>query len=46
MVDAGDVQKLLDREAIKELVNLYCRAADRHDHELAHGEQHPRQALA
>ena len=40
MVDEGDVQKLLDREAIKELVNLYCRAADRHDHELMRSLYH------
>ena len=40
MVDEGDVQNLLDREAIKELVNLYCRAADRHDHELMRSLYH------
>ena len=34
MLDEGNVQKLLDKEAIRELVNLYCRAADRHDHDL------------
>ena len=40
MVDEGDVKKLLDREAIKELVNLYCRAADRQDHELMRSLYH------
>lgn len=31
---ATALQQLLDKEAIRELVNIYCRAADRHDHEL------------
>ncbi len=34
MVDEFAVQALLDKEAIRELVHTYCRAADRHDHEL------------
>lgn len=28
------VQEILDKESIRELVHIYCRAADRHDHEL------------
>lgn len=28
------LQQLLDKQAILELVNTYCRAADRHDHAL------------
>ncbi|MBA6413780.1 nuclear transport factor 2 family protein [Parahaliea sp. F7430] len=28
------VQRLLDLEAIRNLVHIYCRAADRHDHKL------------
>lgn len=29
-----DVQRLLDKQSIHELIHAYCRAADRHDHEL------------
>ena len=28
------IQEILDKESIRELVHLYCRAADRHDHKL------------
>lgn len=28
-----ELQSLLDKEAIRELVNAYCNAADRHDHD-------------
>tara|TARA_B100000676_G_scaffold311044_1_gene379545 strand:+ start:1088 stop:1630 length:543 start_codon:yes stop_codon:yes gene_type:complete len=28
------IQEIIDKDAIRELVNLYCRAADRHDNEL------------
>ena len=31
MADEAALQALLDKEAIRELVNVYCRAADRHD---------------
>ena len=33
MSDSG-LQELLDRQAIMDLVHVYCRASDRHDHEL------------
>ncbi len=33
-MSASAVQELLDRQAIMDLVHLYCRASDRHDHEL------------
>ena len=28
------IQEILDKESIRDLVHTYCRAADRHDHEL------------
>ncbi|MDA9370569.1 nuclear transport factor 2 family protein [Gammaproteobacteria bacterium] len=28
------IQEIIDKEAIRELVHIYCRAADRHDHVL------------
>ncbi|TNF33618.1 MAG: nuclear transport factor 2 family protein [Gammaproteobacteria bacterium] len=34
------LQALLDKQAILELVNTYCRAADRHDHELMRSLYH------
>ena len=40
MADQIRMQDLLDKEEIKELVNLYCRAADRHDHELMRSLYH------
>lgn len=34
------IQQLLDKQAIHELVNIYCRAADRHDHALMRSLYH------
>lgn len=34
MTDAKAVQQLLDKQAISDLVHLYCRAADRRDYAL------------
>jgi hypothetical protein len=31
---SGKIQEILDKESIRDLVHIYCRAADRHDHEL------------
>ena len=30
----GKIQEILDKESIRDLVHIYCRASDRHDHEL------------
>ncbi len=40
MLDQEKIKRLLDKEAIRELVNTYCRAADRHDHELMRSLYH------
>lgn len=40
MIEEASLQALLDREAIRQLVNIYCRAADRHDHELMRSLYH------
>jgi len=28
------IQEIIDKESIRDLVHMYCRAADRHDHDL------------
>jgi hypothetical protein len=37
---SDDIQKLIDKDAIRDLVNIYCRAADRHDHVLMRSLYH------
>ena len=40
-IDVAKVQELLDKQAIHELINAYCNAADRHDHEKMRSLYHP-----
>lgn len=40
MDESAALQSLLDKEAIRELVQIYCRAADRHDHDLMRSLYH------
>lgn len=37
---SDEIQKLIDKDAIRDLVNIYCRAADRHDHVLMRSLYH------
>lgn len=41
MADTKALQQLLDKQAIYELVNSYCQASDRHDHEKLRSLYHP-----
>ena len=34
------IQEIIDKDAIRELVNIYCRAADRHDNDLMRSLYH------
>ena len=34
------IQEIIDKDAIRELVASYCRAADRHDNELMRSLYH------